>query len=64
MPYFGMNTPRICFLKTLRKVLEDMPDTIWNFKKDTVERELGDRLDLSPDNGDDEVGNEMGPVDD
>ena len=27
-PYFGMNSPRIFFLKAMRKVLEDMPEII------------------------------------
>ena len=44
--FFGMNSPRICFLKALRKVLEDMPDRI-----EMVEWGLGDRPDLSPGGG-------------
>ena len=63
LPCSGLNTPRICFLNAMRKVLEDMSETIWNFEREMVGWELGDRPDKLLDNGDDEMDNEMGPVD-
>ena len=62
-PYYILNTPRICFLKAMRKVLEDMPVRIWNLEREMVERVLGGRPDLLPVNEDDEMDNEMGPED-
>ena len=47
----------------MRRVLEDMPERIWNFEREMVERELGDRLDLSLNDGSDEMDNEVGFVD-
>ena len=29
-----MNTPRICFLKAMRKVLEDMPESVRGIQKE------------------------------
>ena len=50
-------------MKAMRIVFEDMPERIWNLECEMVEWGLGDRPDLSPDNEDDEMDNEMGPVD-
>ena len=47
----------------MRKVLEDMPERIWNLEREMVERVLGGRPDLLPVNEDDEMDNEMGPED-
>ena len=55
-PDFGINTPWIFFLKAVRKVLEDMPERMWNLERDTV-----GRPDLLPDSVDSD--NEMGPED-
>ena len=57
-PYFGMNSPRIFFLKAMRKVLEDMPEIIWSFEREMVGWEPAERRDLLLDCGDsgDEVG--------
>ena len=49
VPYFGMNTPRICFLKAMRKVLEDVPERLWHLEREMVAWELGDPPDLLPD---------------
>ena len=54
LPYFGMKTARTCFLKAMRKDLGDMPERMWNLERPP---------DLLPDSGDDEMDNEMGPVD-
>ena len=59
-PSFGMNTPRILFLKAMRKVLEDMPERNWNREREMVGWQLGDRPDLLPGNGDSD--NEMEPL--
>ena len=58
LSHFGVNTPRICFLKAMRKVLGDMAERIWNFESEMEGWELGDRPDLLPDNEDDELHNE------
>ena len=47
----------------MRKDLKDTPERIWNFEREMVDWRLRDRPDVSPDNGDDEMYNEMGLVD-
>ena len=36
LPYVGMNTSRICVLKAMRQVLEDLFVQIWNFEREMV----------------------------
>ena len=55
--YFGINTPRIFFLKAMRKVVEDVPERIWNLEKEMAGWKLGDRPDLLLDSSDSD--NEM-----
>ena len=56
-----MNTARILFLKALRRVLQDMPERIWNFDKEMLGCDQDDRLDPLPHDGDSD--NDMGPDD-
>ena len=63
LPYFGMTTPRICFLTAMRKLLEEMPERLWNLEREMLVWGVGDRLDLLPDNGDDVMDDEMVLVD-
>ena len=58
-----MHTPRIFFLKAIRKVLVDMPEKTWNFEREMVGWRLDDQPDLLTDTGDDEMDNEMRFVD-
>ena len=57
LPYWRMNTPRSCFLRSIRAVLNGMPERVWNLGREMVVWGLGERLDLLFDNGDsDNVG--------
>ena len=62
IPYCGLNTPRVCFLRAMKRFLEDMRERIGNPEREMLGWERGDRLDLLPGNEDGEIDNEMGPV--
>ena len=50
-------------MRAIRKVLEGMPESIWNPEREMIGWELGPRPDLLPDNEDDEMDNLLRPVD-
>ena len=47
-----MNTPRSCFLRSIRTVLENTPERVWNLEKDMMGWRLGESPDLLFDKGD------------
>ena len=51
LPYWRMNTPRSCFLRSIRAVLNGMPERVWNLGREMIVWGLGERLDLLFDNG-------------
>ena len=50
--YWRMNTRGSCFWRSIRAVLESMPERIWNLGREMVGWELGARAHLLFDNGD------------
>ena len=52
MPHWRMNTPRSCFLRSIRTVLENTPGRIWNLEREMVGWGMGERLHLFFDTGD------------
>ena len=41
-PYFGVDTPRILFLKAVREVLDEMPERVWNLQRHDLLFDSGD----------------------
>ena len=52
LPYWRMNTPRSCFLRSIRAALEITPERVWNLEKDMMGWRLGEIRDLLFDIGD------------
>ena len=51
LPCWRMNTPRSCFLRSIRALLNGMPERVWNLGREMIVWGLGERLDLLFDNG-------------
>ena len=58
-----MSTPRACFMRSIRAMLERMTEWVWAPGRETNGWELGGRPDLLPENDDDEQDGDNGPKD-
>ena len=58
-----MNTPRSCFMRSIRATLEGITEWVWDQKREMKGWELEGRPDLLVENEDDELVDDNGLVD-
>ena len=59
LPYWSVNTPRSCFMRSLLAMLEGVTEWVWDPEREVKDWELGGRPDLLLENEDD--GQEIEP---